>query len=213
MATKKETIVELKPIEIKETTITIKGDTPLIVNNFNEKTKQQILDTQMKKAKSEAREPKNPVESFMRSLNWLTEMPSEFTMEAFEKALKSGAKFGFPATGIKKSAVSGAYRNKMAKDKVSLYGAFHIPLEMVEIQYEEIRMREDMVRVGMGSPDIRHRAEFIGWSMTFPIKYVENTYSLEQIINFFNIGGFGVGLGESRVERGGTNGSYHVVAN
>lgn len=150
MATKKETIVELKPIEIKETTITIKGDTPLIVNNFNEKTKQQILDTQMKKAKSEAREPKNPVESFMRSLNWL---------------------------------------------------------------YEEIRMREDMVRVGMGSPDIRHRAEFIGWSMTFPIKYVENTYSLEQIINFFNIGGFGVGLGESRVEKGGTNGSYHVVAN
>ena len=106
MATKKETIVELKPIEIKETTITIKGDTPLIVNNFNEKTKKQILDTQMKKAKSEAREPKNPVESFMRSLNWLTEMPSEFTMEAFEKALKSGAKFGFPATGIKKSAFS-----------------------------------------------------------------------------------------------------------
>ena len=210
---KKEVSVELKPLEIKEITITIEGDTPLIVNNFNEKTKQQMLDTQMKKAKSEAREPKNPVENFMRSLNWLTDMPNEFTLEAFDEALKNGAKFGFPATGVKKSAVSGAFRNKMAKDKVSLYGAFHIPLEYIEIKYKKINMREDMVRVGMGTPDIRHRAEFEGWSMTFPIKYVENTYSLEQIINFFNIGGFGVGIGESRIEKGGTNGSYHVKAN
>lgn len=213
MATRKESVIELAPIEIKETTITIKGDTPLIVNNFDEKTRQQLLDMQMKKAKSTSREPKNPIESFMRSLNWLTKMPEEFTIESFEKALKDGAKFGFPATGIKKSAISGAYRNKFAKDKVSLYGAFHIPLEFVEIKYDEIRMREDMVRVGINSPDIRHRAEFIGWSMTFPIRYVENTYSLEQIINFFNMGGFAVGLGENRIEKGGTNGSYHIVSN
>lgn len=210
---KKEISVELKPLEIKEAIITIKGDTPLIVNNFNEKTRQQMLDTQMKKAKSEAREAKNPFENFMRSLHWLTKMPEVFTEESFNEALKNGAKFGFPATGVKKSAVSGAYRNKMAKDKVSLYGAFHIPMEFIEIEFEEVIMREDMVRVGMGTPDIRHRAEFEGWSMTFPIKYVENTYSLEQIINFFNIGGFGVGIGESRIEKGGTNGSYHVKTN
>lgn len=210
---KKEVSVELKPLEIKEITITIEGDTPLIVNNFNEKTKQQMLDTQMKKAKSEAREPKNPVESFMRSLHWLTKMPNEFTLEAFDEALKNGAKFGFPATGVKKSAVSGAYRNKFSKDKVSLNGAFHIPMEFIEIQYENIVMREDMVRVGMGTPDIRHRAEFQNWSMTFPIKYTENVYSLEQIINFFNVGGFSVGIGESRIEKCGTNGSYHVKAN
>lgn len=209
----KQTSVELKPLEIKETTITIQGDTPLIVNNFNEKSKQQILDTQMQKAKAKSREAKNPVECFMRSLNWLTEMPNEFTIEAFEEALHDGAKFGFPATGIKKSAVSGAYRNKLAKDKVSLYGSFHIPLEMVEIEYEKINMREDMVRVGMGTADIRHRAEFINWKMTFPIRYVETAFSLEQIINFFEIGGFSVGLGESRIEKGGINGSYHVATN
>lgn len=40
MATKKENVViELQPINLGEATITIVGDTPLIVNNFDEKTK------------------------------------------------------------------------------------------------------------------------------------------------------------------------------
>ena len=79
----------LKPIQIKEVEITIEGITPLIVNNFNEKSRQQILDTQMKKPKKE-KEPRNPIEDGMRACYWLTPMPTEFTEEAFEKALKEG---------------------------------------------------------------------------------------------------------------------------
>ncbi len=61
-------------------------------------------------------------------------MPAEHTLEAFEEALKAGAKFGFPATGLKQSAVSAAYRAGLTKDKVSIYGAFHIVGgELVEI--------------------------------------------------------------------------------
>ena len=137
---KEEEIIELKPIKLKEATITIKGTTPLIINNFSEKSRQQIIDAQMKKTKT--KELRNPVEDFIRANYWLTEMPTEFTTEAFEKALKKGAKFGFPAKGIKASIVSGAYRNGLTKDKVSLYGAFLIPQEFVEIQYKEITGEE-----------------------------------------------------------------------
>jgi len=200
--------ITLKPIIIKEATITIKGTTPLIVNNFNEKSRQQIVDAQMKKPKT--KEVRNPIEDFMRANYWLTEMPSEFTQEAFEKALKEGAKFGFPAKGIKASIVSGAYRNGMTKDKVSLYGAFLIPSEFIEINYKEVSMREDYVRIAHGGTDVRFRPQFNDWSMTFTIEYNENSYSLEQIINFINLGGFSCGLGEMRVEKGGNFGSYIV---
>ena len=208
---KEETEVILQPIKIKEVEITIEGTTPLIVNNFNEKSRRQILDSQMKKPKKE-KEPRNPIEDGMRALYWLTPMPEEFTEEAFEKALKEGARFGFPAKAIKASAASGAYRNKMTKDKVSLYGAFLIPEELIEIKYDNLRIREDYVRVANGAADVRFRPEFEGWSMTFKILYNENAYSLEQILNFINIGGFSCGLGEQRVEKGGNNGSYTVKA-
>ena len=199
----------LNPIQIKKTKITIKGKSSLIVNNFNEKSRQQIIDAQMKKPKS--KELRNPIEDFMRACYWLTPEPTEFTEESFDKALKEGAKFGFPSKGIKASIVSGAYRNGASKDKVSLYGAFFIPEEFIEIKYGEISMREDYVRIAHGGTDVRFRPEFKDWSMTFDIEYNENVYSLEQLINFINLGGFSCGLGEQRVEKGGNNGAYTVA--
>ena len=206
--TEKNESVILKPIKIKEVEITIKGISPLVVNNFNEKCQQQILDTQMKKAKE--KQLRNPIEDFMRACYWLTPMPKEFTEEAFEKALKEGAKFGFPAKGIKAGAVSGAYRNKLTPDKVSLQGAFFIPEEMLEIKYGELVMRQDYVRIAHNGTDVRFRPEFRDWSITFKMRYNENAYSLEQILNFINYGGFSCGLGEMRTEKGGNFGSYEV---
>lgn len=203
--------VELKPIKIKEAVIKIKGKTPLIVNNFSEKSKQQIIDSQMKKTKT--KEVRNPIEDFMRANYWLTEMPEDFTIEAFNEAINNGAKFGFPAKGIKASIVSGAYRNGYTKDKVSLYGAFLIPEEYVTIDYESVEMRKDYVRIAHGGTDVRFRPQFNNWSMTFTIQYNENVYSIGQIINFINLGGFSCGLGEQRIEKGGNNGSYEVANN
>lgn len=204
-----KTEIIVKPIKIKEVEITIKGTTPLIVNNFNEKSRRQILDAQQKKTKE--KEIRNPIEDGMRALYWLTPMPKEFTEESFKQAIKEGARFGFPAKGIKASIVSGAYRNKMTPDKVSLYGAFLIPEELVEIKYEELIIREDYVRIAHGGTDVRFRPEFRGWTMKFKIQYNENSYSLQQIIDFINLGGFSCGLGEMRVEKGGNNGSYTVL--
>ena len=201
----------LNPIQIKKIKITIKGKSPLIINNFSEKSRQQIIDAQMKKTKT--KELRNPIEDFMRACYWLTPMPTEFTKEKFEEALKEGARFGFPSKGLKASIVSGAYRNGATKDKVSLYGAFFIPDEFIEIKYNEIEMREDYVRIAHGGTDVRFRPEFKDWTMTFEMEYNENIYSLEQLINFINLGGFSCGLGEMRVEKGGNFGSYEVKTN
>jgi GntR family transcriptional regulator len=59
-------------------------------------------------------------------------------------------------------------------------------------------MREDMVRVGMGTADIRYRGEFTTWSMDLPIRYNARAVSVEQLVLIFDAGGFGTGIGEWR---------------
>ena len=206
----KATQVIIPDIQIELATLGIVGTSPLIVHKFSEKARKEILDKCMQKAKS-GKEPKNPVMEFMQSLHWLTPMPEIYTEEAFAAALAGGAKFGFPATGVKQSAVSAAYRAGLTKDKVSTYGAFHIlGGELIEIQGVP-RMREDYAVINNGAPEIRYRAEFPEWEMYFDIKYNAAVFSLEQIVTFFNFGGFAVGVGDWRIEKGGVFGAYKVA--
>ena len=71
-------------------------------------------------------------------------------------------------------------------------------------------IREDMVRIGMGTADIRYRGEFKKWSANIDVRYNANAMSIEQIINLFNIGGFACGVGEWRPAKDGSYGMFHV---
>lgn len=209
MATKNNENVSIPAINIQYATISIVGDSPLIVHKWSEKAKKEILDKQMKKAKTKGHDAKDPVRDFIDSLYWLDGEPEEKTEEGFAKAIQSGARFGFPSVAFKASAVAAGYRSGVTKNLVSMYGAFHIDGEFVEIKGVP-EMREDMVRVGMGVADIRYRGEFKEWSATFQVKYNASAISLEQLVNLFNLGGFACGLGEWRPEKGGAFGMYHV---
>ena len=218
MATKKAAaeVIEIRPIEIKKVTIRIVGDTPLIMHAWSEKAKRMMLEAQMGVAKGKKKEAKNPVDDFIRSMYWLTPMPEDGTMESFEEAIANGARFGFPVTAFKQAAISAAYRMGWAKDKMSMRGAFFIDSDengMIEIHSDTPEMREDMVKVGMGTADIRYRGEFKNWYADLTISYNANgQYSLENIVNIINAGGYVCGVGEWRPERDGQNGMFHVQA-
>lgn len=217
MATKKtvETI-EIKPVEIAVVDVRIVGDTPLIMHRWSEKAKREILDKEMGKAKK-AREIKRPVDDFCRSMYWLEGSPAEgATDDEIMEAVPNGS-FGFPVTAIKQAAISAAYRSGMSKDKVSLQGAFFIDgvgeEQLAEVKGDKPHIREDMVRVGMGAADIRYRGEFDHWYMDLTLRYNKNgQYSLEQILNIINLGGFCCGIGEWRPEKSGQNGMFHLDA-
>lgn len=217
MATKKAAteVIEIRPIEIKKVTIRIVGDTPLIMHAWSEKAKRMMLEAQMGVAKCKKKEAKNPVDDFIRSMYWLTPMPEDGTMESFEEAIANGARFGFPVTAFKQAAISAAYRMGWAKDKMSMRGAFFIDSDengMIEIHSDTPEMREDMVKVGMGTADIRYRGEFKNWYADLTISYNANgQYSLENIVNIINAGGYVCGVGEWRPERDGQNGMFHVA--
>lgn len=216
MATKKTEVIEIRPIEIKKVTVRVVGDTPLIMHAWSEKAKRMMLEAQMGVAKGKKKEAKNPVDDFIRSMYWLTQMPEDGTMESFEEAISNGARFGFPVTAFKQAAISAAYRMGWAKDKMSMRGAFFIDSDengMIEIHSDTPEMREDMVKVGMGTADIRYRGEFKNWYADLTISYNANgQYSLENIVNIINAGGYVCGVGEWRPERDGQNGMFHVQA-
>ena len=216
MATKKTEVIEIRPIEIKKVTVRVVGDTPLIMHAWSEKAKRMMLEAQMGIAKGKKKEVKNPADDFIRSMYWLTPMPEDGTMESFEEAIANGARFGFPVTAFKQAAISAAYRMGWAKDKMSMRGAFYIDSDengMIEIHSDAPEMREDMVKVGMGTADIRYRGEFKNWYADLTISYNANgQYSLENIVNIINAGGYVCGVGEWRPERDGQNGMFHVQA-
>lgn len=217
MPAKNVETIEIKPIEIQKTTIRVVGDTPLIMHAWSEKAKREILDKQMKKTKASAKQAKSPVEDFIRSMYWLEGFPEEMSEDGFEEAIRNGARFGFPVTAFKQAAISAAYRMGWTKDKMSMRGAFFIDgdeNQMVEIFSDVPVIREDMVKVGMGTADIRFRGEFRNWHAELTISYNKNgQYSLEQIINIINAGGYVCGIGEWRPERDGQYGMFHVAGN
>lgn len=192
-ATKKtEEIVEIKAINILRVTLTLIGDSPLIVDAWSAKAKKGMLDKQMKKAQT-AKQAKDPARDYE---------------EAFYR-LENG-KPGFPTVAFKAAAVSAGGRFSEGLKMTELRGAFHIEGELVEI-IGEPKMREDMVRVGMGTADIRYRPEFPHWTVKLPVRYNADKISIEQMANIFNLAGFGVGVGEWRPERDGQFGMFHVA--
>lgn len=162
MATKKATQnADVLAMNIRKGQIILVGDAPLIVHAWSAKAKQEILDKQMKKAK-QAKEAKDPDQLFQDALYHLPD----------------GKGYGFPAVGFKAAAVD-ACSHVSDMTKVEARGAFHIQGEMVPLEYEELRQRQDMVRIGMGTADIRIRPEFTAWRVTFEVRYNSSVISLE----------------------------------
>ena len=192
MAANSTTTVVLPPLQIETVNVTLIGDTPLIVHRWSEKAKKQMLDKQMKRA-SAGKEAKDPERDFRESLY----------------VLEDGA-YGFPIIGFKAAAVT-ACTSIGSMTKVAARQAFHVDGEFAIIEGDEPKMREDMVRVGMGTADIRYRGEFKKWFTTIAVKYNANVMSAEQILNLMQTAGFAVGVGEWRPEKDGQFGRFHVA--
>ena len=214
MATKKEETVQIKPLDIQRVNIRIVGDTPLIVHAWSDKAKKMMLDAQTGATKTSAKEKRDPFDDFIQSLYWLEGKPEKSTPEAFMKAVEKGAKWGFPVGAIKQAANSAAYRLKWVKNQMELRGSYFLNTEygdMCEIKGSVPEIREDMVRIGMGSADLRYRGEFKNWYADMTLEYnASGGMSLEQIINCINAGGYVCGLGEWRPEKDGSFGKFHI---
>ncbi len=193
--------ISLPEFKISTFVLRLIGDTPLVVHAWDDKAKQEILDKQMKKAK-QAKEAKDPWMAFCASMYWMDGMPKKPT----EQDVVS-ARFGFPSIAFKAAAVRAA--NDAGMKMTEARRTFHIDGELVQINGTP-KMREDPVKIPSGA-DLRYRGEYWPWSVDLLIKFNTHVISAEQIVNLFELAGFGVGIGEWRPERNGGLGRFHVA--
>lgn len=214
-------VVEIKQLDIQRLPIRIVGDSPLIVHAWSEKAKRMMLEAQQKTTKTKAREIRRPFMDFVDSMYWLTPKPEADTDDELEKKyreimMQGSARFGFPVTAVKQAANISAVRNGWVKYKTGLNAAYFLSGnygDYFEIKYEELTRREDMVRVGMGTADLRYRAQFSGWSADLMLTYnASSNITIEQILTCINAGGFSIGIGEWRPDKDGSFGMFHVEA-
>lgn len=188
--------IQIQKPDIRTITFNIKGTNPLICHKWDEKTEKEMLDKQMKK-KVGPRKAKNPEAEYKASLYKL-----------------SGGTYGFPAVGFKSAAVRAA---KMVDGMtmIDTQQMFHVLADendCVRIKGTPT-MRKDMVRLQGQTADIRFRGEFREWEATLNVEYNAGVISDEQLCNLFELAGFSVGVGEWRVTKSGSFGTFTLLEN
>ena len=175
---------------------TIVGDTDLVINKWSEKAKKEMLDKQQQKA-GHKKGKRNPHEEYRSAMYIISDKN--------EKKERHGIK----SIALKNCAVRAA--TDAGLNMTDMRRAFFVLGEFVEIIFpkETPEMREDNVRL-RGTSDLRYRPGYWPWEAVLKIEYNANVISAEQIINLFQLGGFGVGIGEWRPERNGPMGRFHI---
>lgn len=211
--------INIQRIAAKAIRVPVIGTAPLIMHNWSDKAKRQMLDAQQGKRK--VKEVRNPVADYEASF---------YRIETPETDLP---RYGFPVLGFKAATISAArfygkdvtmtmlkqclfFRGLMTPADNQQLVEIHYPwtAEMEGMAVEDPRrcphMREDVVRLGQGSTDLRYRAEFITWQAELIVTYVESALSQDSVLSLIDSGGMGVGVGEWRPQRGGQYGTYEI---
>lgn len=196
-------LVEVNKLNAETLLIPIVSTSPLIVHNWSEKAKRMMLDAQQSKKK--VKENRNPQADYMASM--------------YRIASTTGDEgHGFPVTGFKKATIGSArlYDKSVSMaflKQVMFFRGLQTkadPQQLVELHCEPPHMREDVVRISMGSTDLRYRAEYDHWTAELQVTYVTSALSRNSLLSLIDAGGMGGGIGEWRPERGGEYGTYSI---
>lgn len=189
--------ITISRIDAERMLVPIVGTSPLIVHKFSEKAKRAMLDAQQgKKSPKVARDPQADYEAaFYRTANG----------------------YGFPAVAFKAATVAAArfYGKDVKMTELRAFLFFkgvlspNDPQPLTEIEGEP-HMREDVVRLGISSTDLRYRPEFTEWRATLDVTYVRSSLTKDSVLSLIDAGGMGIGVGEWRPERKGDFGTYAI---
>lgn len=191
--------VKLQRIQREIAQIEIKGTAPLIVHRWSEKARQMMLDAQQgRKTPKQAKDPQADYESSMYRFD--------------------DGRHGFPVMAFKSATVKGGGRlfgkavkmTELRQLFTFLADGIGVDGTQLTVIKGEPTIREDMVRVGMGTADIRYRAEYRDWSAILRIEYVPNSIDLESVVALVDAGGTN-GVGEWRPEKSGSYGTFEVI--
>lgn len=200
MATKQksiEEIVSLKPLNIQQIQITIRGISPLIQHQWAEKSLREMREKHAGK-KTKNRDVRDPEQEGVDAMYKTDDGKPGLPLLAIKAAMINAAHkdIGIEKTLVRKSIfIQGGGANRV------------LPMEC-----SDPVIKEDYVRVGMGSTDLRYRPYFDEWQCVLDIEYDADLMRPNDIVNLINRAGFGVGICEWRPEKGGDFGRFEVIS-
>lgn len=204
---KQEKTIEVKPIKIEMATITITGDTDLILNKMDAPTSRMLTD--IRKDKSKTISEKNEWEEIATKIHWQKPFGDVYTEQTFKDALKNNAPC-ISAFGLKKSFGQAVVRNGIDTYSTKFDATVNIVAEnnLVPIRFTEHYIDEKLMSPKRGAPVLVRQNRFTGWSADITVQYISGgSFSLEQIIQVINLAGFSMGIGSGRTSG---YGRYHV---
>lgn len=208
----KEKILELKPIEVKNAQIFIVGDSDLILNKVNARYERELRE--IDNGNKTVKETPNVWEDIITSVKWNIPYPvSDTYREMDEQTYYYMLEHGKPCIssyGLWKSIGDAVVRNEIDTYATKIKNAVNIIAKdnSIPISFTEAAVDNRVMPLKKGGHTMTKLNRFSGWSCDFTIRYTENVYTLNQIINFINLAGFGLGIGSGRSSG---YGRYHVV--
>jgi len=195
-------IITLREIKVDDVELRIVGTSPVVQHKWIEKMKKQIRDKKLG-VKTKNREKCDPNQEYL---------------DATYVGAETG-KHGVPCDAIKKCMVNAAHKDIGIEKTLVRKAIFVVPQDRDNTDNRDLVlfdkaddpiMREDIVRVGSGSADLRYRPEFRNWSIIFTVQVNTDDVPVESLMNLLNRAGFGVGLQEMRPEKGGDYGRFQI---
>jgi hypothetical protein len=196
--------IEIPEIKLARLTVTIEGQTPLIVHRFGERARKQIEDKQQGAART-AKPPREPRAEFLDALYVIGERCEHDCGDHADEHV-----YGFPTAGIKKALVSAGGR--FADETMTiLRGVINVQGDLLQIRGSAPRMRSDTVRIDGGkTSSIAYRPEFWPWQIDVPVVFNATLLTEAKVLNLFQLAGFSIGIGDWRPEKNGTFGQFSI---
>lgn len=208
----KQQTIELKSIEVKNAQVFIVGDSDLILNKVNARYERELRDIDL--GAKTVKEVPNMWEDIITAVKWNIPFPvkntyEEMNEETYLYMIKNG-KPCISSFGLWMSIGDAVVRNKIDNYATKIKNAISIIANdnSIPIEFSEAYVDSKVMPLKKGGHTITKLNRFTGWSCNFTIRYTENVYTLNQIINFINLAGFGLGIGSGRSSG---YGRYHVV--
>lgn len=191
--------IAISKIATEDLIVPVVGVTPLIVHRWSEKAKRQMLDASQ--GRKMPREPKDP----------------EAEYEAAFYRLDDGT-YGVPTLALKAATIRAAayFGKNVAMTTLRQCLFFHGETtkggDLLNglTSHSTPVMREDAVRLGLGSAELRYRPQFDEWATLIRVRYVKSSLTRDSVLSLIDAGGMGVGVGEWRPQKGGQFGTYTI---
>ena len=196
--------------KIKRMTITITGDSDLVLNKMNQRNVRALTGDRKKQ-----REEPNMWEDLITAIHWKNPLPMTDTyIESNEDMMHKLLVENAPCItqfGLKKSFGQTVVRTGIDKYATSFDAAMNIETGngLVPIKFASWGYTEQLMSPKRGAPINVCLNHFVGWEATFTIAYMEGVYSRDRIIDVINLAGFSIGIGSGRTSG---YGRYHVSA-